>query len=380
MDIKLRAKRVREWSKGNRQPPVRIELHPTDRCNLNCRFCWREEIDFEPEQELDRSKLLEIVDEAAAMGVKEWIISGGGEPLVRRETTLQIMERIKQKGMWGQLTTNGTLFDGEAVRRLVAAEWDQVQISINGPDAATHNFIARDDAAFQRAVKTSKLFARTKEELGKNNPFVGFNSIITKQTHDRLREIIELADEAHSQLVYFEPIYPGYTSQIRMKLNQKERQKVAAEADKIKKRANKLGVNTNIEQFSQAKLLAKNDFKNKIKQSTPKQKGFNSVSCFQPWYLMGIKGSGLAGCCSTFETGVDIHNRTLKEVWYSDEFEGIRESMLDKQLPAYCSKCSVVVMKENEKIRERLQKRSNLEPPTSLKDIIRDLKDKIGLK
>lgn len=359
MNIKLRAKRINRWAAGNPQPPVRIELHPTDRCNLNCRFCWRQDIDFEPEKELSKSKLLDIVDEAAEMGVKEWIISGGGEPMVRKEATLEIMERIKEKDMWGQLTTNGTLFKREDVERVVNAGWDQVQISINGPDAETHNFIARESTAFQRAIKTSKLFAELKEKEGKNNPYVGFNSIITRQSHDKLRKIIETAHQAQSQLVYFEPIYPGYTSHVRMELNQEEKKKVAESALEVKKKAKELGVNTNIEQFSRPERLSKSDFKRKVERAAPAGSGFKSVACYQPWYLMGIKGCGLAGCCSTFEQGVDIHNKKLKEAWYSDTFSELRQEMLRKDLPDYCSKCSVVVMKENEQIRERLKRNNN---------------------
>jgi hypothetical protein len=36
-----RIERLAKWAKGEKAPPVTIELVPTDRCNLDCLSCWR---------------------------------------------------------------------------------------------------------------------------------------------------------------------------------------------------------------------------------------------------------------------------------------------------------------------------------------------------
>ena len=43
MDVVTTEKMYRlvRWSSGRWAPPVRIEFEPTDRCNLQCSFCWR---------------------------------------------------------------------------------------------------------------------------------------------------------------------------------------------------------------------------------------------------------------------------------------------------------------------------------------------------
>ena len=69
---------------------------------------------------------------------------------------------------------------------------------------------------------------------------------------------------------------------------------------------------------------------------------------------MGIKGSGLAGCCSSFEIGEHIHHKSLTEVWYGKVFDKLRGGMLDKKLPFYCDKCSIYVVMDNKEIRKKM--------------------------
>ncbi|MFB6088293.1 MAG: radical SAM/SPASM domain-containing protein [Candidatus Aenigmatarchaeota archaeon] len=365
-----KVKRIYDWKEGRKRGPVRMELHPTDRCNLDCRFCWRKgDNEIQPEMELSEEKLLDVVDEAAELGVKEWIISGGGEPMIRKETTMRVLERIKKHGMWGQLTTNGTLFDEGDVEKLVEIGWDQVQISIDAPDARTHDFIRQGKEAFMNSIRTSKMIHKCKIKKGKKIPFLGYNTIITRQNHNKLEEMVELAYNAGSQLVYFEPIYPGYTSEIRMELNSEERVAMKKHIRKAKKLADVRGINTNVDEYLDKYSIKKDSFDERVLNKVENSRsGFLGAPCYQPWYLMGIKGSGLAGCCSTFEDGLYIHDKSLKEVWFSEKFNEKRREMLKKKIPDYCSKCSVVVLKSNEEIRRKLKEYSENRLPLEFKN------------
>ena len=51
--------------------------------------------------------MAQIIDEAAAEGVVQAFVLGGGEPMVRSD--IVVLERIKHHRMRGMLTTNGTL-------------------------------------------------------------------------------------------------------------------------------------------------------------------------------------------------------------------------------------------------------------------------------
>lgn len=337
--------------------PARIELHPTDACNLKCRFCWQATVRMpDTSMELSEAKLLSIVDEAASMNVKEWIISGGGEPLVRKDTTMEIMKRIKKWGMRGQLTTNGTLFGPNDIETLVRIGWDHVQFSVDGPNSEIHNYLRRGKDAFERAIRNVRLFSELKEKFNTTKPYVGFNMVLNAMNYDKIEDTIELAHSVGGQLVYIEPIYGGYVSDERLALNEREKASLRGHIERAIAISRKLGVSTNADQFLRTEMVDKSNFSDTVlAEAAGPAADIANAPCFQPWYLMGIKGSGLAGCCSTFETGEYIHDKTLKEVWFGPVFEKIRSDMMKKSIPEYCNKCSVVTVMDNRRIRDGLK-------------------------
>ena len=135
------AERLRIWREAEKAGPLRMELHPTDRCNLTCIFCWRAATVNKNFPEMSENRLLKIPEEAADLGVKEWVVSGGGEPLLRKNVTLKVLKRIKQHDMWGLLTTNGTLLNERDAKFLTKIGWDQVQISIDGPTSEINDYL-----------------------------------------------------------------------------------------------------------------------------------------------------------------------------------------------------------------------------------------------
>jgi MoaA/NifB/PqqE/SkfB family radical SAM enzyme len=305
--------------------------------------------------ELSESKLLSIVDEAAQLGVREWIISGGGEPMVRKRTTLKILTRIKVHGMWGQLTTNGTLFTSQDARRLVEMSWDQVQVSLDGPDAETQDYLRQGKGVFERATRTVRLLTYWKKRLKSGKPYVGFNTVLNRLNYDKLDRMVELAHRVGSQLVYIEPIYAGYLKGERLDLNSAEKKQLKRHLRRALQRARQLGVSTNADHFFETYLIDKSHFDQTVmREVVGMADGLTGAPCFQPWYLMGIKGSGLAGCCSTFEVGEYIHHKNLSQVWFGPVFEQIRHRMVHKKIPPYCSKCSVVVVMDNRRLRREL--------------------------
>jgi len=193
-------------------------------------------------------------------------------------------------------------------------------------------------------------------DLDKDQPYLGFNTVLNRLNYDKLDEMIELAYDVGFQLVYFEPIYGGYLIKERLILNEDEKKELKNYAKKAKIKANKLKVATNVDRFMRTELIDKSDFKNVVLRETKNSSNrFISAPCYQPWYLLGIKADGLAGCCSTFEVGEYIQKKTLKEVWFGNIFNEIRRDMLNKILPDYCSKCSVVVVMDNKGIRKNLK-------------------------
>jgi len=347
------AERLKIWKEGGKAGPVRMELHPTDKCNLTCRFCWRVAAKNKNFPEMNEKRLLKIPKEAFELGVKEWIVSGGGEPLMRKTATLKVLKEIKRYKMWGLLTTNGTLLTQKDAKFLVKIGWDQVQLSIDAPDKKDNDYL-RGVGSFEGVVRACKFLRKARKEKNSDKPYIGFNVILNRLNYDKFDEMIKLAKYVGAELVYIEPLYPGYTSE-RLDLNESEVKIFKKQIKKVKKIARDLKIDTNIETFLETKLISKSSFEKTILKEVENLKnGFLSAPCFRPWYLMGIKASGFAGCCSTFEIGEFINRKSLKEVWFGKTFNKLRKEMIEKKIPSYCSKCSVVVLTENRELRKML--------------------------
>lgn len=102
--------------------PSAVYFNPTERCNLNCPYCYlpedmrRSGVDM---AEADLHRALEILaayfqSTLPAGSVRPQVIFHGSEPLLRREVIFPAMEKYADSFRFG-LQTNATLLDDEAL-------------------------------------------------------------------------------------------------------------------------------------------------------------------------------------------------------------------------------------------------------------------------
>ncbi len=139
-----------------------MKLELTHSCNLRCGFCYTDS----PRHTLARTADLEddawrrIADEALELGIIEAVVTGG-EPLMRRELALEVMERLDAAGVGITLSTNGWFVDDALADRLARLRGVTVQISIDGASAAVHDRARGLPGSWRRAVlAVDRLLAR----------------------------------------------------------------------------------------------------------------------------------------------------------------------------------------------------------------------------
>lgn len=122
---------------------MRISI--TDRCNLRCKYCMPNDVEFAPTYEILTYKEIEkICIVAAKVGIKKLKITGG-EPLVRPKCaelvkTLKVIPGIEQV----TLTTNGILLM-EHIDELIKYGLDAVNISLDTVKAQVYREITKKD-------------------------------------------------------------------------------------------------------------------------------------------------------------------------------------------------------------------------------------------
>src|SRR6185503_12232514 len=122
-----------------------VRLSVTDRCDLRCRYCMAEQMEFLPRADLlTLEELVQVADAFIARGVTRIRLTGG-EPLVRRgieKLVAWLGERLGNGLEELTLTTNGTQlvrFAGD----LRAAGVRRVNVSLDSLDPDRFRHITR---------------------------------------------------------------------------------------------------------------------------------------------------------------------------------------------------------------------------------------------
>ncbi|HUC07974.1 MAG TPA: PqqD family peptide modification chaperone [Solirubrobacterales bacterium] len=151
------------WKLGRRPPraltecperPIGAKLEITYACNLRCGFCYtdspRHTLQRTPE--LSDAEWREVVRQSLELGIVEAVVTGG-EPFLRRELTLGVIEDLAGAGVGVTLNTNGWFIDDEVARRLGALRGVTAHVSIDGARAGLHDGSRGVPGSWRRAVE-----------------------------------------------------------------------------------------------------------------------------------------------------------------------------------------------------------------------------------
>jgi SynChlorMet cassette radical SAM/SPASM protein ScmF len=138
-------------------PPLQsFYLYMSNTCNLRCRHCWITpgfgDGKSTPGDFVDPEALRVGVVEAKSLGLCSVKLTGG-EPLLHPRF-MEIADMLTAEGINMDMETNGTLITAEIARRLKAQTnvWF-VSISLDGPDARTHDSFRGVPGSFDAALR-----------------------------------------------------------------------------------------------------------------------------------------------------------------------------------------------------------------------------------
>jgi mycofactocin radical SAM maturase len=170
--------------------PICLTWELTYACNLQCVHCLSSSGLRDP-RELTTVEAKALIDELERMQVF-YINIGGGEPMVRRDFFELIAYAIDHR-VGVKFSTNGTFIDRAAAIRLASMDYLDVQISIDGIDAATNDAVRGEGsyAAARRAMDHLKSAGF--------GPFK-ISIVVTRHNAGQLDDFKALADSYGAQL------------------------------------------------------------------------------------------------------------------------------------------------------------------------------------
>lgn len=179
-----------ETLEGGLAAPICLTWELTYGCNLACVHCLSSSGRRDP-AELSTAEAMAVVDELAAMSVF-YVNIGGGEPTIRSDF-YDLVDHAVGSGVGVKFSTNGTTMTAATARRLAGTDYLDVQVSLDGADAATNDAV-RGAGSFAAARRAMDHLA----DAG----FEGFkiSVVVTRHNLGQLDRLEELAAGYRAQL------------------------------------------------------------------------------------------------------------------------------------------------------------------------------------
>lgn len=162
-----------------------IAWEVTRSCNLACRHC-RAEAHPEPYPgELNTAEARLLIDSFSEVG-DPIVIFTGGDPMLRADV-YELAAYANSRGLRCVMSPNGTLITPETARQIREAGIQRCSISIDGPDAATHDTFRGVPGAFAASL-------RGIEHLKQAGVEFQINTTVTRGNLSEFRKIFDLCE------------------------------------------------------------------------------------------------------------------------------------------------------------------------------------------
>lgn len=165
--------------------PICLTWELTYACNLQCVHCLSSSGRRDP-RELTTAEARGVIDELAALQVF-YVNIGGGEPMYRADF-FELIEHAIERRVGVKFSTNGSFIDDAAARRLASLDYLDIQLSLDGADAATNDAV-RGEGAYATTVAAMDRLA-----AAGFGPFK-VSVVVTRHNVDQLDALKALADD-----------------------------------------------------------------------------------------------------------------------------------------------------------------------------------------
>lgn len=320
--------------------PRRVELYPTNRCNLDCIACWSfspllQGRHFPPQIDLDWDVMRRLLNDLAEMGCEEVQLVGGGEPMIYPKI-MKALELIKSRGMRAFITSNITPITEKRADRLVDLQVDRFYASIWAATPETYA-ITHPSAAgntFRNIDRTLRYLFRRKGGNRLAKPQIVIHNVVFAQNYREVRMMVDYALEVGAAAVQFTMAYtfPGSTDVLL--LNESMRAEVLGQLEEIPGEIRALEGHHGPGSF----LWEIDNFKRRLREDSAPRGDFDQsvlerIPCQIGWFYAIIQADGVViPCCKGQSKPMgNVNEKPFREIWESRVYNRFRQKA--KNLP-----------------------------------------------
>lgn len=191
-----------ETGQGTVPPLSQLYFYLTEGCNLACRHCWLAP-KLDPGAQRYASLPVDLFEEAVRQA-KPLGLQGvkltGGEPLMHPAIG-QLLEIVRREELGLTIETNGLLCTPQMAAEIARCGGTFVSVSIDGADAATHEWVRGVAGSFEAACQAVRNLAAVGLA-----PQVIFS--VMRRNADQLEAVVRLAEGLGAGSVKFNVVQP----------------------------------------------------------------------------------------------------------------------------------------------------------------------------
>lgn len=317
--------------------PIAIQLEPTTKCNLRCRYCESPLWDRKG-YDMSFSDFKKIIDQFPYL--IQAFLQGVGEPLMCKDI-FKMIEYCDSKKIISGTTTNGTLLDNSAAEKIIDSKLSWLIVSIDGSTKETFEKI-RVGAKFDEVIENIHNLAELRKKTGKPRIVVHFTA--SNSNIKELPDVIKLSKEIGADFIETQDTH--FWGKTDNKLNviietlYSDKEKLEISKKYINESmviAKKVGIPFDILGTAARKVaFTEND----------KQIHANQLFCRKMWRSCFITYDGYVTPCTCVpDPSIINFGNILKQdfdsIWNGSKYIRLRRSRLEGKLPTFCNTCTV---------------------------------------
>jgi MoaA/NifB/PqqE/SkfB family radical SAM enzyme len=350
-------RRIRSGDGG--RGPMHVEVHPADRCNIDCFFCSTATL--RGTDEVPVRTFVDFIHELRLAGTRSIRLAGGGEPLFHRQIR-ELLEAIAREKMpIENITTNGVLITDKIVPLLLDG-CDEITLSLNTADPVTYaQMMQTTEKNFERVVRNATHLIAERDRRRAPGPRVVVQYLVWKENFRSIERMYDLAREMNADSIVFNGLShlrpeqnmtdaetdemmalyrkvverDGYrTIDVIGSFEQDLRPRVAAmNAELHQERVDRSFLSRAREFFDQSDFTLTQKWRHhwRVRRSREVERRTegHATSCVIGWYSMVVRTSGEVGPCCILQGKPlgNVYRQSLDEVWNSEGYVAFRNEL-----------------------------------------------------
>jgi radical SAM protein with 4Fe4S-binding SPASM domain len=163
-----------------------FDLEFSRACNLNCLYCYAGGTAIE--NELTYDEIISVIEQAAALGAKQVVNIGGGEPLAY-PFYWDVLQKERSYGLKSITFTNGTFITNGVAKQLFDLN-ESIALKLNSFDLQTQDYLAGKKGTGKKIQQA--LDHLLKVGYGKQPaPILAIETIVCKQNYHEIESIYQ---------------------------------------------------------------------------------------------------------------------------------------------------------------------------------------------